>query len=561
MFAKYIKKSKLGNGSYGSVYSVVRISDNTIFACKEVKLNETFGYHNYNEIIAREFLHPNIIKIFDIYVENRTMYIVMEKWGKSLYHYLSKGVDLGNKKNKIFQQIIEGLMYLYGQGYVHADLSMGNIMIHNDQIKLIDFGLMYRRSLDKKPSIVGVTQYVQPPELICKKMFDVTKIDTWSLGIIYHYLTFGYHLLHIEKELDEKDLYYSIGLLTMVGRPDTSLLKKYGLDEYYINCALELGESQTLDDALDNLISYYDKTWTIVKWKDESRSVKFIKKMLNWNYKKRPNIVDCYKIFRSYFLTNAISSPALVKILWLNNIINNRKKNTCYSSECIKYEIHDTYFKYHLKIANPVVSYSGLIDAVLLNIIIYHFSLTGDKKVNKKLFLRMSKYFNLTHGLINLIKYHKKNVYNYEENAMIIQYSGFYLDVSKYNVYEYYQAVSKNKEYDKEFMCFYYMAVGSPCLFHFEKDEIFSGLMLIIWSCYDVGLKNKLINDFNGIGDEETYIIERDTYFTQEKYISCALIILRIIKELGDYRVKILEQFSLTKKWIIHLEDLLVRRD
>ena len=43
---------------------------------------------------------------------------------------------------KLFQQIISGVKYMHNHGIVHRDLKPENLLLdHNEQIKIVDFGL------------------------------------------------------------------------------------------------------------------------------------------------------------------------------------------------------------------------------------------------------------------------------------------------------------------------------------------------------------------------------------------------------------------------------------
>ena len=43
-------------------------------------------------------------------------------------------------KMKMIMQLVEGCKYLYYSGVIHRDLKLGNILMHNENIKITDFG-------------------------------------------------------------------------------------------------------------------------------------------------------------------------------------------------------------------------------------------------------------------------------------------------------------------------------------------------------------------------------------------------------------------------------------
>ena len=50
-----------------------------------------------------------------------------------------QNMDLINKM-KLIMQLVEGCRYFHYIGIIHRDLKLGNILLHNDKIKITDFG-------------------------------------------------------------------------------------------------------------------------------------------------------------------------------------------------------------------------------------------------------------------------------------------------------------------------------------------------------------------------------------------------------------------------------------
>lgn len=60
---------------------------------------------------------------------------------ESLLEYVKHNYPLPAKKVRdIAGQLIEALEYIHDRSIVHRDIKLQNVLIHNDHVKLIDFG-------------------------------------------------------------------------------------------------------------------------------------------------------------------------------------------------------------------------------------------------------------------------------------------------------------------------------------------------------------------------------------------------------------------------------------
>jgi serine/threonine protein kinase len=68
--------------------------------------------------------------------------LVVEYGGEySLLEYVKRNYPLSIPKVKdISYQLIKAIAYLHDKNIVHRDIKLQNVLIHNDKIKLIDFG-------------------------------------------------------------------------------------------------------------------------------------------------------------------------------------------------------------------------------------------------------------------------------------------------------------------------------------------------------------------------------------------------------------------------------------
>jgi calcium-dependent protein kinase len=201
---KYKVLNKLGDGSYGTVFSAINILTGTKIAMKrieKIKENEIDDLQIKNEIdILKKLDHPNIVKIFEFYDTKKNYYIITEycKHGE-LYGYIKYSYS-EKQLAVLFYQVFSGLCYLHDNHILHRDLKLENIMISEIEkdlssnsdffwIKIIDFGTakIFKKSKNEK-TVVGSSYYIAP-EVLKQKYNE--KCDTWSVGVILYMLIVG----------------------------------------------------------------------------------------------------------------------------------------------------------------------------------------------------------------------------------------------------------------------------------------------------------------------------------------------------------------------------------
>jgi calcium-dependent protein kinase len=93
--------------------------------------------------------------------------------------------------SEYMKQLFEAINHCHANGIIHRDIKPENIMlIKNDQIKLIDFGLSKIKSNDQKLQEKVGTPYYMAPEVLESNYNE--KADIWSLGVILYVLVSGY---------------------------------------------------------------------------------------------------------------------------------------------------------------------------------------------------------------------------------------------------------------------------------------------------------------------------------------------------------------------------------
>jgi calcium-dependent protein kinase len=190
----------IGAGQFGSVHVASPYSNlKQKFAIKSVPRESGEDYLRQLEKefrIMREADHPNIIKFFETYQDQKYFHFVIEYCeGGELFKVLSKRGRLYEEDAiKVIKKLWSAIAHLHDKDICHRDLKPENILFkstHPDsEIKLIDFGLStYARKGRTMKAMVGTPYYVAPEVLKGKYQKNC---DMWSIGIIAYILLWGY---------------------------------------------------------------------------------------------------------------------------------------------------------------------------------------------------------------------------------------------------------------------------------------------------------------------------------------------------------------------------------
>ena len=215
---KYIATDIIGRGGFSIVYKGIEADSGRPVAIKmlrhDLAMDSDFisCFRNEAEIIAR-LDHPNIIKVFEILEQFRTVFIVMEYFeGEALS-------DLIKKKNAfdaavvadILKKILHGLGYAHDKGIIHRDINPHNIIVQgNEHLKILDFG--FACPIGTNDLHMGTIFYT-PPEQIAGEPMD-QRADIYSLGIMAYEMVTGKRPFpennlgdliesHLEKEIPD----------------------------------------------------------------------------------------------------------------------------------------------------------------------------------------------------------------------------------------------------------------------------------------------------------------------------------------------------------------------
>ncbi|KAI3648875.1 hypothetical protein MP228_006729 [Amoeboaphelidium protococcarum] len=199
--------TKIGEGSYGSVYKVLHKATSTLAALKIVPVDQENGEtieDLMKEIeVMRGLDSRGIVKLFGSWFLEEKLWMLIEYCAAGSVSDIMKVCKCTMTEQEIaciMKQVMEGLAYLHERKKIHRDIKAGNILINDKgEAKLADFGVagQLSDSVAKRNTVIG-TPFWMAPEIIMEVGYN-TGADIWSIGITCIEMHDGkppYHNIH-----------------------------------------------------------------------------------------------------------------------------------------------------------------------------------------------------------------------------------------------------------------------------------------------------------------------------------------------------------------------------
>jgi tetratricopeptide (TPR) repeat protein/predicted Ser/Thr protein kinase len=197
--AHYEVLAKLGGGGMGVVYTARDVRLGRLVALKFLP-----PQWSHDESAKQRFLreaqaasathHRNICTIHDIETAaDGQLFIVMAYYeGQTLKQKLEAGPLAIEEAVEIAAQVAEGLAKAHAEGVVHRDIKPGNLIIVEDDVKILDFGLAKFANalqLTMEGSTLGTVAYMSPEQTRGEEAD--ARSDIWAVGVVLYEMLAG----------------------------------------------------------------------------------------------------------------------------------------------------------------------------------------------------------------------------------------------------------------------------------------------------------------------------------------------------------------------------------
>lgn len=229
--------SKLGTGTYGSVYS----TKDGRYAYKKFRhVENIFDEHIYDASLLVELSvmkaladSPRIVDFHEVIFGKQSSGYFMTKYCDTLKCCIIKcfirkccGFDYETSKS-MFYQLLLGLYDLHSKFICHADIKPDNILLEDRNIIIADCGISQFIKIRSGCVDIQTLWYRAPEILLGAKKYDFN-VDIWSAGLVFMEMVTGKVFLPGDTVIDQ--LYKIFALL---GTPSDETWPGVTVLEYY----------------------------------------------------------------------------------------------------------------------------------------------------------------------------------------------------------------------------------------------------------------------------------------------------------------------------------------
>jgi serine/threonine protein kinase len=192
------RKEILGSGRFGEVDKVYSLISFKEYARKQMLWSSMFRSQETEKMkqfiteieILKRLRHRHIVKLVGSYTDLKYIGLIMSPIAEiDLTTYLQHaGTSKYGKLRTFFGCLAKALEFLHQQNICHKDIKPGNILVHQGNILLADFGLSFDFTDATGSTTVGIvngrTSKYCAPEVASSERQNPSS-DVWSLGVVF----------------------------------------------------------------------------------------------------------------------------------------------------------------------------------------------------------------------------------------------------------------------------------------------------------------------------------------------------------------------------------------
>jgi serine/threonine-protein kinase len=190
-------QSVIGAGEFGAVYETVGPFDQ-VYAVKMMRpANRPYAevHAEWATEVQRllSLRHPNVVYIYDAFVENSLFYLALERCDHPLTAMLGAAMQEG-LVIELARQLLAAVQFLHDNDVVHDDLHPGNVLItqatDRPHVKISDFGISHelRGAPAIRPNVVHHT--IMAPEILASG-YTSKQSDLYQAGLLLYWMLLG----------------------------------------------------------------------------------------------------------------------------------------------------------------------------------------------------------------------------------------------------------------------------------------------------------------------------------------------------------------------------------
>ncbi len=193
---------RMGNSC--QVWEAIESNTGERFALKVLRPDHRSNKEEINFLkneyaVGKALVHPHIIKMYDLVLENESPFLVLELFSElNMKQALRRGPEsIAYMLDKIILQSCESLWCMHDKGFVHCDIKPDNFLVSRDgEVKLIDFTISQKVKTGlaklfggKAKNISGTKSYMSPEQIRGSRLEQ--RSDVYSFGCVLFELVTG----------------------------------------------------------------------------------------------------------------------------------------------------------------------------------------------------------------------------------------------------------------------------------------------------------------------------------------------------------------------------------